>query len=197
MGKLLDDIVKGTSLKESEGGNDYGFRMDENNIVYDNFGNHWDLNDWFSGVAEPYTSTGESSKSTRDMLVNTGIDEELEEQGVDVEDYAQALDSYCISVCPNYLKEENKEESNSLESLGITKAQLTKLVVRYLNDYAEALPEEAEEVSRDCYPNFGELDSYLNKYPEIMTALMNGGNDEFESIVQDAIDLWKEMNTED
>lgn len=87
---------------------------------------------------------------------------------------------------------ERKMES-TLASLGVSKAKLMKIIICYLNDYAKEFPEEIGSISKESYPSFGELDTYLNKYPSVMDALMDGGDGEFESIIQDAIELWMEL----
>jgi len=93
-------------------------------------------------------------------------------------------------VC-NQIKAQLNERKSTLEQLGINKQDFKKIVLQYLCDYAEACPEDANEVSENQHPNWGELDSYMEKYPELMTTLMNGGDEEFEDLVTSVITMWK------
>lgn len=92
-------------------------------------------------------------------------------------------------VC-NQIKSQLKPKS-TLAKLEMDKQKVKKIIYQYLCDYAEACPSDAEEVSVHQHPNWGELNSYIEKYPELMTTLMNGGDEEFEDIITSVITMWK------
>jgi hypothetical protein len=72
----------------------------------------------------------------------------------------------------------------------MSKQEIKKIIFNYLCDYAEYDASLAEDVSVDCYPNWGELDSYQHQYPQLMNALMEGGDEEFENIIKSVIETW-------
>jgi hypothetical protein len=96
----------------------------------------------------------------------------------------QILEDIC-----NQIRQQIKETS-TIESIGMSKQEIKKVIFNYLCDYAEYDASLAEDVSVDCYPNWGELDSYQHQYPQLMNALMEGGDEEFENIIKSVIETW-------
>lgn len=96
----------------------------------------------------------------------------------------QVLEDIC-----NQIRQQIKETS-TIESIGMSKQEIKKVIFDYLCDYAEDDPVSAKDVSVDSYPNWGELDSYQNQYPSLMNALMEGGDEEFENIIKSVIETW-------
>ena len=80
--------------------------------------------------------------------------------------------------------------TSTIASIGMSKQEVKKVIFNYLCDYAEAFPGDAEDVSVDNYPNWGDLDIYQNRYPKLMDALMGGGDEEFEEIIKSVIETW-------
>lgn len=96
----------------------------------------------------------------------------------------QVLEDIC-----NQIRQQIKEPS-TIESIGMSKQEIKKVIFDYLCDYAEDDPVAARDISVGNYPNWGELDSYQNQYPSLMNALMDGGDEEFENIINSVIEAW-------
>lgn len=96
----------------------------------------------------------------------------------------QILEDIC-----NQIRQQIKGPS-TIEAIGMPKQEIKKVIFNYLCDYAEYDPSLAEDVSVDCHPNWGELDSYQSQYPCLMATLMDGGDEEFESLVKSVIEIW-------
>lgn len=93
-------------------------------------------------------------------------------------------------ICNQIRQQICDKETSTIESIGMSKQEIKKVIFNYLCDYAEYDSSLAEDVSVDCYPNWGELDSYQHQYPRLMTALMEGGDEEFENIIKSVIETW-------
>jgi len=96
----------------------------------------------------------------------------------------QILEDIC-----NQIRQQIKETS-TIESIGMHKQEIKKVIFNYLCDYAEDFPDDAKDISIGIYPNWGKFDTYQSHYPELMNALMNGGDEEFESLVRSVIGTW-------
>ena len=59
-----------------------------------------------------------------------------------------------------------------------------EIIHRYIFDYSKACPEDDFSVKQ--FPNFGELDWYVNTYPELMDRCMEG-DDEVDKIIVEEI----------
>ena len=111
--QAFNKLCESTNLKEEveydeNGYGDYGFHVakNDNETVYDKFGNFYQLDMWFIGEATPYSSFSEAVDDFRSgCLVDSGIDDDLRKEGVtDIDDYAQAFTEFAMSICPNYVE---------------------------------------------------------------------------------------------
>lgn len=59
-----------------------------------------------------------------------------------------------------------------------------EIIHNYIYDFSKACPEE--EFSVEQFPNFGELDWYVDKYTELMDRCMNG-DDEVDKVIVEEI----------
>lgn len=59
-----------------------------------------------------------------------------------------------------------------------------EIIHNYILDYSKACPED--DFSTEQFPNFGELDWYVNKYPELMDRCMIG-DDEVDKVIVEEI----------
>lgn len=82
------------------------------------------------------------------------------------------------------------KETSTIESIGMSKQEIKKVIFNYLCDYADYDPLAARGVSVGNYPNWGKIESYQDQYPSLMNALMEVGDEEFENIVDSVIEAW-------
>ena len=59
-----------------------------------------------------------------------------------------------------------------------------KIIRSYIFDYSKACPED--DFSTEQFPNFGELDWYVNKHTELMDRCMEG-DDEVDKVIVEEI----------
>lgn len=96
----------------------------------------------------------------------------------------QTLEDIC-----NQIRQQIKETS-TIESIGMSKQEIKKVIFNYLCDYADYDPLAARDVSVGNYPNWSKIESYQDQYPSLMNALMEVGDEEFENIVDSVIEAW-------
>jgi hypothetical protein len=66
-----------------------------------------------------------------------------------------------------------------------------EIIHNYIYDFSKACPEE--EFSVEQFPNFGELDWYVNKYTELMDRCMEG-DDEVDKVIVEEIQKVLDVN---
>lgn len=65
------------------------------------------------------------------------------------------------------------------------------IIRNYICDYAKACPED--DFSTKQFPNFGELDWYVNRYTELMDRCMEG-DDEVDKVIVEEIQNFLDVN---
>ncbi len=65
-----------------------------------------------------------------------------------------------------------------------------EIIRNYIFDYAKACPED--DFSVEQFPNFGELDWYVNRFPVLMDRCMVG-DDEVDKVIIEEIEYVLEM----
>lgn len=96
----------------------------------------------------------------------------------------QVFEDICNQICQQI------KETSTIESIGMSKWEIKKVIFNYLCDYADYDPLAARDVSVSNYPNWGKIESYQDQYPSLMNALMKVGDEEFENIVDSVIEAW-------
>lgn len=124
-----------------------------------------------------------TEESAKNLLAKADSIKYLLELSIDTPE-GQVFEDIC-----NQIRKQTKETS-TVASTGMSKQEIKRVIFNYLCDYAEDDPVAARGISIGNYPNWYKFGSYQNQYPQLMNALMEGGDEEFENIVDSVIETW-------